>query len=117
MPGTLSLRDLGQAQATGESRYMMNRYLAARGDAAIKSNADLIAKSNFHQDPQFPDRKRARERQEETQRLDTAYPHAKRFAVQQTVLQCMALQGLDALIYPTSNSCRPRSSARRASRA
>ena len=103
VPGTLSLRDLGQAQATGEGRYMMNRYLAARGDAAIKSNADLIAKSNFHQDPQFPDRKRARERQEETQELDMADRMLKRFAVQQTVLQCMALQGLDALIYPTSN--------------
>jgi Asp-tRNA(Asn)/Glu-tRNA(Gln) amidotransferase A subunit family amidase len=103
VPGTLTLRDLGQATATGENRYMMNRYLAERGDAEIKSNADLVAKSSFHQDPQFPDRKLARERQEEAKELDMSDRMMKRFAVQQMVLQCMALQGLDALIYPTSN--------------
>jgi len=103
VPATLTLRDLGQAQAVGESRYMMNRYLADRGDTAIRTNADLVAKSRFHDDPQFPDRKRARERQEETKELDMADRMLKRFAVQQSVLQCMALQGLDALIYPTSN--------------
>jgi Asp-tRNA(Asn)/Glu-tRNA(Gln) amidotransferase A subunit family amidase len=103
VPAGLSLRDLGQAQATGEGRYMMNRYLAERGDAAIKSNADLAAKANFHQDPQFPDRKLARERQEQTKELNMADRMLKRFAVQQVVLQCMATQGLDALVYPTSN--------------
>ena len=99
----LSLRELGEAQATGESRYMMNRYLAERGDSEIKSNADLIVKSDFHEDPQFPDRKRARERQEEAKHLDMSNRLLKRFAVQQIVLQCMTLQGLDAVIYPTSN--------------
>ncbi len=82
---------------------MMNRYLAERGDSEIKSNADLIVKSDFHEDPQFPDRKRARERQEEAKHLDMSNRLLKRFAVQQIVLQCMTLQGLDAVIYPTSN--------------
>ena len=39
----------------------MNLYLRERGDTAIKSNADLIANSKFHDDPTFPDRKRGRE--------------------------------------------------------
>ena len=103
VPAGLSLRNLGEAPATGESRYMMNLYLAERGDAAIKSNADLIVKSNFHQDPQFPDRKLARERQEEARALDMANRMLRRFAVQQVVLQCMTMMGLDALAYPTGN--------------
>jgi Asp-tRNA(Asn)/Glu-tRNA(Gln) amidotransferase A subunit family amidase len=103
VPAKLSLRDLGDAGAEGESRYSLNRYLAARGDAAIRSNADLIAKSDFHEDPQFPDRRAARVRQEEARVLDMSERMMRRFAVQQVVLQCMTSMGLDALAYPTSN--------------
>jgi amidase len=99
----LSLRDLGEANATGESRYSMNKYLAERGDPEIRSNTDLVAKSSFHQDPQFPDRKRARERQDDARELDMSERMMRRFAVQQMVLQCMTAMGLDALAYPTSN--------------
>jgi Asp-tRNA(Asn)/Glu-tRNA(Gln) amidotransferase A subunit family amidase len=81
----------------------MNRYLAERGDTAIGSNADLVAKSSFHDDPRFPDRKLARERQEQQRELDMSERMARRFAVQQLVLQCMSLMDLDALVYPTSN--------------
>ncbi len=52
----------------------------------------------------FPIAKRARERQEHARgarHVATAW--ARRFAVQQLVLQCMSLMGLDALAYPTSN--------------
>ena len=103
VPAKLSLRDLGDGGAEGESRYSMNRYLAERGDAAIRSNADLIAKSEFHEDPQFPDRRMARVRQEEAKELDMSERMLRRFAVQQVVLQCMASMGLDAVAYPTSN--------------
>ena len=37
------------------------RYLQERGDANIKSNADLISKAKFYEDPNFPDRKQARQ--------------------------------------------------------
>ena len=37
---------------------MINRYLRERGDANIKTNADLIAKATFYDDPNFPDRTR-----------------------------------------------------------
>ncbi|HET7923838.1 MAG TPA: amidase, partial [Rhodanobacteraceae bacterium] len=56
VPEALTLRTMPDGAATGESRYSMNRYLAERGDAEIRSNADLVAKSSFHDDPRFPDR-------------------------------------------------------------
>jgi len=103
VPETLTLRTMPDGAATGEGRYMMNRYLAERGDPEIRSNADLVAKSSFHDDPQFPDRRAGRERQEQAKQLDLSERMARRFAVQQLVLQCMSLAGLDALAYPTSN--------------
>ena len=100
----LSLRDLGEAPATGESRYMMNRYLAERGDSEIKSNADLVVKSRLPRRPAVSRpqaRSRASRGSQAPRHVGTAL--LKRFAVQQIVLQCMTLQGLDAVIYPTSN--------------
>src|SRR5882724_7013867 len=61
VPADFTLRDFGGSDADGQNKYMLNLYLRGRGDAKIKSNADLIANSNFHQDPKFPDRKKARE--------------------------------------------------------
>ena len=57
----LSLRTLsgGGLGPAGEGKYMLNRYLRERGDANIKTNADLITKARFYQDPNFPDRKQA----------------------------------------------------------
>src|SRR5688572_25539760 len=57
VPAELTFRDLGGVQAVGENRFMMNKYLRERGDAAIRTNADLVQKAQFHDDPQFPDRK------------------------------------------------------------
>ena len=98
-----SLRDLGQAQAEGESKYSINRYLRERGDSAVKSNLDLISKAQFHQDLQFPDRKATRLTQEKALEVNMAERMLRRFAVQTMVLQCMAKLGIDAMVYPTSN--------------
>jgi hypothetical protein len=58
VPGTLTLRTLGGGFGEpGEDKYMMNRYLRERGDANIKTNADLIAKATFYDDPNFPNRR------------------------------------------------------------
>ncbi|MDP3295484.1 MAG: amidase family protein, partial [Nevskia sp.] len=99
----LSLRDFGSSEGDGQGKYMLNLYLRERGDTRIKSNADLIAHSNFHQDPTFPDRKKSRETAEKVKELDMGDRLLLRFSVQQTLLQCMAEQQLDALVYPTSN--------------
>lgn len=99
----LSLRDFGSSEGDGQGKYFLNLYLRERGDTKIKSNADLIANSNFHQDPTFPDRKKSRETAEKVKELDMGDRLLLRFSVQQTILQCMAEQKLDALVYPTSN--------------
>jgi Asp-tRNA(Asn)/Glu-tRNA(Gln) amidotransferase A subunit family amidase len=104
VPPQLSLRTLnagGFGQA-GEGKYMLNRYLRERGDANIKSNADLITKARFYRDPNFPDRKQAREQAERATVLDTSVRLQGRFAVQTILLQCMQEQRLDALVSPMS---------------
>jgi len=103
VPDDYSLRELGQAQAVGQSKYSINYYLMERGDTVVKSNAELISKARFHQDPQFPDRKETRETQEKEKEYDMSKRMLLRFAVQTAILQCMQEQKLDALIYPTSN--------------
>jgi amidase len=103
VPAELTFRDLGGVQAVGENRFMMNKYLRERGDAAIRTNADLVQKAQFHDDPQFPDRKASRASAEKAVELDMADRMLRRFAIQQMVLQCMQEQGIDAIVYPSSN--------------
>jgi Asp-tRNA(Asn)/Glu-tRNA(Gln) amidotransferase A subunit family amidase len=104
VPATLSLRTLGGGLgAAGEGKYMINRYLSERGDANIRSNADLIAKATFYRDPNFPDRRQAREQAERATVLDTAARLQGRYAVQTMLLQCMQEQQLDALVAPTAS--------------
>jgi amidase len=104
VPPQLSLRNLnaGGFGPAGEGKYMLNRYLRERGDANIKTNADLITKARFYQDPNFPDRKQAREQAERATVLDTSARLQGRFAVQTMLMQCMQAQRLDALVSPMS---------------
>jgi amidase len=102
VPQSLSLRSLNGLGVEGEGKYMMNRYLRERGDANIKTNADLIAKARFYEDPNFPDRKQARQAAERATTLDTSARLQARFALQNILLQCMQEQRLDALVSPMS---------------
>jgi len=102
VPPSLSLRSLTTPGVEGESKYMMNRYLRERGDANIKTNADLVAKAQFYNDPNFPDRKQGREVAERATVLDTSVRLQTRFALQNLLLQCMQEQQLDALVSPMS---------------
>ena len=99
-----SLRTLnaGGAGSPGEGKYMLNRYLRERGDANIRTNADLISKARFYEDPNFPDRRQARVQAENATELDTSVRLQGRFAMQTMLLQCMQEQQLDALMSPTS---------------
>jgi Asp-tRNA(Asn)/Glu-tRNA(Gln) amidotransferase A subunit family amidase len=100
---SLSLRSLGGGVgAPGEGKYMINRYLQERGDASIKTNADLIAKARFYEDRNFPDRRQAREAAERSTELDSSGRIQTRFALQNMLLQCMQEQKLDALLSPMS---------------
>jgi amidase len=102
VPQTLSLRSLNTPAVEGEGKYMMNRYLQERGDANIKISADLISKARFYEDPNFPDRKQARQAAERATVLDTSVRLQTRFALQNLLLQCIEEQRLDALVSPMS---------------
>jgi amidase len=103
VPDALTLRTLGGGFGEpGEDKYMMNRYLRERGDANIKTNADLIAKGTFYNDPNFPNRRAAREQAERGITLDTSARMHSRFALQTLLMNCMAEQKLDALVAPMS---------------
>jgi Asp-tRNA(Asn)/Glu-tRNA(Gln) amidotransferase A subunit family amidase len=100
----LSVRTLnaGGFGSPGEDKFEINRYLRERGDANIRSNADLIAKSRFYDDPQFPNRRQAREQAERATTFDTSARQQGRAAVQTMLLQCMQEQRLDVLVSPMS---------------
>jgi amidase len=103
VPEGLTLRSLaGGFGEPGEDKYQMNLYLRQRGDANIKNNADLIAKATFYTDPNFPNRRAAREQAERAVALDTSGRMHTRFALQTLLMQCMEEQKLDALVAPMS---------------
>jgi Asp-tRNA(Asn)/Glu-tRNA(Gln) amidotransferase A subunit family amidase len=103
VPDGLTLRTLGGGFGEpGEDKYMINRYLRERGDANVKTNADLIAKATFYNDPNFPNRRAAREQAERATTLDTSARMHTRFALQTLLMHCMEEQKLDALVAPMS---------------
>jgi Asp-tRNA(Asn)/Glu-tRNA(Gln) amidotransferase A subunit family amidase len=103
VPPALTLLTVGGGFGSpGEEKYEINKYLRERGDANVRSHADLIAKATFYSDPNFPDRKQARENTERAMELDTSARLHSRFAVQTTLLQCMEEQQLTVLVSPTS---------------
>jgi Asp-tRNA(Asn)/Glu-tRNA(Gln) amidotransferase A subunit family amidase len=102
VPQSLSLRSLNTPGVEGEGKYMMNRYLKDRGDANVRTSADLISKARFYEDPNFPDRIQARQAAERATVLDASARLQTRFALQNLLLQCMQEQRLDALVSPMS---------------
>ena len=107
-----SIREVGNERTQGEGRYVLDVYLHDRGDANIKSTEDLINKSKFFSDVRegtgFNDKKKGLETKFKDQTLDLKARLQSRFALQQIVLQCMALQNLDAVTYPTGNIPAPK---------
>jgi amidase len=101
VPGKVTIRDFGPAQATGESKFGYNLYLKQRGDANIKTLDDLITKAKFYIEDGVPTKKVTLETANKPLVLDTAVRLQRRFAVQQIVLACMAEQNLDAIVCPT----------------
>jgi amidase len=103
VPDALTLRTLGGGFVEpGEDKYMINRYLRERGDANIRTNTDLITKATFYDDPNFPNRRAAREQADRATALDTSARMHTRFALQTLLMHCMEQQKLDALVAPMS---------------
>lgn len=102
--GQPSIRNLGPSPGdTGDTKYNMDVYLRARGDASIRTLTDLIEKANHWQDPRIPSRKPALESADKEMTLASASTLQSRFTMQTVVFQCFALMDLDAVVYPTGN--------------
>jgi Asp-tRNA(Asn)/Glu-tRNA(Gln) amidotransferase A subunit family amidase len=98
----VSLLTLNTVAVVGEDRYQINRYLSDRDDAAIGSNADLIAKARFYNDPNFPNRRQTREAAERQTMYDPSQRLELRAGLQTLLLQCMQEQKVDAWFSPMS---------------
>ncbi len=98
----VSLLTLNTTAVAGEDRYMINRYLSERDDASITSNVDLIEKARFYTDPNFPDRKQARQAAERQTTYDPSQRLEIRASLQTLLLQCLQEQKVDVLFSPTS---------------
>jgi Asp-tRNA(Asn)/Glu-tRNA(Gln) amidotransferase A subunit family amidase len=98
----VSLLTLNTVAVVGEDRYQINKYLSERGDANIGTNADLIAKARFYNDPNFPNRRQAREAAERQTMYDPSQRLEVRNGLQTLLLQCMQEQKVDAWFSPMS---------------
>lgn len=102
-----TLRGIGPEETSGERKFMMERYLQARGDTAIRSIHDLLEKSSFFAaggaQSGFQDKRQMLETTDKDWSLDLGARLQARFTLQQSVLQCLSELQLDALTYPTGN--------------
>jgi amidase len=109
VPAKLTFRDFGKTgDAVGESKYYFNRYLRKRGDRNIKNLTDLINKSRYYtdefgRDTRFRDVKTVLQETNKATTLDLRDRDFGRLAIQQTVMECLAVLDLDAVTYPTGN--------------
>jgi amidase len=111
VPDTLTIRNLAETSAIGESQYRRALYLRKRSDAAIKTPAQLSAATKPIADERFQGFFEARRAQSRAGsganapvlQLDMADRMLQRHGFQQVVLACMADLDLDALTYPTTN--------------
>jgi amidase len=104
VPEKFSFLELPRGEAVGEGKFSIDLYLAERGDANIKTNSDLVAKANFHVDPNYPNRKAQRQEDEDDKEYDMSARMLDRFMVQTTILQCMEDLQLTAMTYPTAST-------------
>jgi Asp-tRNA(Asn)/Glu-tRNA(Gln) amidotransferase A subunit family amidase len=128
LPPELTLRIIAERDtpAPGEALFVLNRYLRDRGDANIKSVADLVAKSTFYSHAPIAGvtpvpKGRLQELMTRTERLnrksdgalassslDIGGWHVNRTVLQMLVNKVMADNRLDALVYPTKTVLAPR---------
>jgi amidase len=105
--GAPSLRSIPATSTdAGDAKYMMNDYLAKRGDAKIHNLTDLLANSTFWEDsnPLMPSTKSGLERNNSATTLATASALQTQNAWQTVIFNCFAKYNLDAVISPTGNN-------------
>ena len=113
LPDDFSIRSISNVNAPGEGTLSLEKYLRERGDAVVRTTADLISHARFFKDDRYFDPKAGLERRLEATELDTGPRMRLRFAVQQVVLCAMAELELDVLVAPTNNQPPPKLGAPR----
>jgi Asp-tRNA(Asn)/Glu-tRNA(Gln) amidotransferase A subunit family amidase len=90
----------------GDTKYMINTYLAQRGDARIHNLTDLLANSTFWNDPnpEMPNRQSSLVSANKATTLATASALQTQYTWQTVIYNCFAKEGLDAVISPTGNN-------------
>ena len=82
---------------------MLNLYLRERGDAQDQEQRRSDRELELPRRSEVAGSPKSRENVEKVTEYNMAERLLRRFSVQQMILQCMAEQKLDALVYPTSN--------------
>jgi amidase len=108
VPASLTIRDFPSLQATGQSGHMLGYYLRMRGDASIKTIADLYEKGAFFNDERFGNRRSGLVRKDKDTEIDNNARVHLRYAVQYIVLNAMADLNLDVIVSPTNNIPAPK---------
>jgi Asp-tRNA(Asn)/Glu-tRNA(Gln) amidotransferase A subunit family amidase len=108
-----NIRNLGLVGGgSGTGKYKQDLYLRERGDANIRSTADLIVKSNFFSDIRpgsgFSDKRASLVSTNHAKTLDNINTLAEHYILQAIALQCYALQDLDVVVHPTTNIPAPK---------
>jgi Asp-tRNA(Asn)/Glu-tRNA(Gln) amidotransferase A subunit family amidase len=90
----------------GDTKYMLNTYLAQRGDAKIHNLTDLLANSTFWNDPNpaMPNRQASLVSANKATTLATASALQTQNTWQTVIYNCFAKDNLDAVISPTGNN-------------
>lgn len=108
VPATFTIRDIGNVEATGQSKHMLGYYLRMRGDAKIKTISDLVDQATFFHDERFGDRKAGLVRKNKATEIDNNERVHLRYAIQYIVLNAMADLNLDLIVSPTNNIPAPK---------
>jgi Asp-tRNA(Asn)/Glu-tRNA(Gln) amidotransferase A subunit family amidase len=104
--GRPSIRSFGGTSTdSGEAKFNFNQYIHDRGDAKIHNLTELIANSQFWNDPNpaMGNRRNGLLNTDRATTLATASATQTRFAVQTAVFTCFARNDLDAVVFPTGN--------------
>jgi Asp-tRNA(Asn)/Glu-tRNA(Gln) amidotransferase A subunit family amidase len=104
--GRPSIRSFGGTSTdSGDAKFNFNQYIHDRGDAKIHNLTELIANSQFWNDPNpaMGNRRNGLMNSDRPTTLATASATQTRFAVQTAVFTCFARNDLDAVVFPTGN--------------
>jgi len=111
VPDGPNIRNLGPTPNAGEGKFWLTMYLKQRGDANIRTIEDMMQKSTFFTDlrpgSDFTSYKAQLGNTSSARTLELANLFQNRHTYQTIVMQCMAMQKLDAVTYASGIGVAP----------